>query len=155
MAISISEMQDEFLDFFNEAAPYDWDYGVPPTPTEVLDKVGTLWDNVYRKGFLGVTPASTAVIVAAQNLGDFLRNNPPTFPADGGAAFYGAVQTFFTTIMSAMPGYSLNELPDLLVLSSPISDGIATSLTFATQISENGKTGSVIDNTTLAVVNLS
>lgn len=155
MAISVPDMEDEFLDFFNEVSPYNWDYENPPITNTIMDKVGALWENVYKKGFLGVVPASTAVETAAQNLGDFLRNNPPTFPADGGAAFYGAVQTFFETIMNAMPGYTLNELPDLLVLSSPTSNKEVTSNTFAVTVSENGKTGSVMNIVTSEIVNLS
>ena len=45
MAISVPDMEDEFLDFFNEVSPYDWDYENPPITDTIMDKVGTLWDD--------------------------------------------------------------------------------------------------------------
>lgn len=152
MAINVSDMQAEFEKFYNEEPPYDWSPDEPPTTPLIMDKVGTLWQNVMEKGFLTVVPASTAVTTAAQTLGDWLRNNPPI--NDGGALFYAQVAIFFNTIMSAMPGFTLTTPPIPLVLSAPTTDKVLAASTLAGQVLNCGITGVVTNNITGVPQNL-
>jgi hypothetical protein len=153
MAISLSEIQSEFEKFFNEENPYQWDYENPPTIQEVQNKLGDLWETIFKNGFASVVPSSTAINSAAKTLGDFLRNNAAV--NDGGAGFYAAVSQFYSTIMNSMPGYSLTSIPIPLVLSAPTGDKILVSSTFANQIVNNAKTGVVTNTVTMTPQNLS
>jgi len=153
MAIDLDAMKSELEDFFNEVSPYDWNYEIPPTNAEIQEKVGDLWETIFKNGFLSVSPGSSAVASAAQTLGDYLRNNPAS--DDMNVGFYAAVQTFYSTIMGAMSGYSIGSLPPLLVLSAPTSDKEAAALAMASQILSNATLGVVINTTTMVPKNLS
>lgn len=128
-------IKDEFLDFHNRKGDYA-ELAVNTDPVLIQKKTALLWKNIVKKGFIGISPSSSTVSSAADNLYDSLNSK------DAGTAIYAFYASAMSSIGNGMSGYSLASPPIPLVLSSPFEDKELSCETLASQLVACAKTGS-------------